>query len=160
MEQERVVLKNEFATVEVIRDDTANGSRLLIKDLQTGRQVYLDPLELEALTRAPHSAFARWLDPDLALGRARRRSAAHEAVAASAFLPLSSVRRVDAQLNQEALVAGLLEHSPRVHTFLHYVPLLVGHFKMSPAAQHSAFRIAVLGKGVVLFVGTHKSSSR
>ena len=65
MEQERVVLKNEFATVEVIRDDTANGSRLLIKDLQTGRQVYLDPLELEALTRAPHSAFARWLDPDL-----------------------------------------------------------------------------------------------
>ena len=65
MEQERVVLKNEFATVEVIRDDTANGSRLLIKDLQTGRQVYLDPLELEALTRVPHSAFARWLDPDL-----------------------------------------------------------------------------------------------
>ena len=65
MEQERVVLKNEFATVEVTRDDTANGSRLLIKDLQTGRQVYLDPLELEALTRAPHSAFAQWLDPDL-----------------------------------------------------------------------------------------------
>ena len=60
-----MVLKNEFATVEVARDDTANGSRLLIKDLQTGRQVYLDPLELEALTRAPHSVFARWLDPDL-----------------------------------------------------------------------------------------------
>jgi hypothetical protein len=68
MEQERVVLKNEFATVEVTRDDTANGSRLLIKDLQTGRQVYLDPLELEALTRVPHSAFARWLDPDLHAG--------------------------------------------------------------------------------------------
>ena len=67
MEQERVVLKNEFATVEVTRDDTANGSRLLIKDLQSGRQVYLDPLELEALTRVPHSAFARWLDPDLPL---------------------------------------------------------------------------------------------
>ncbi len=65
MEQERVVLKNEFATIEVARDDTANGSRLLIRDVQTGREVYLDPLELEALTRAPHSAYARWLDPDL-----------------------------------------------------------------------------------------------
>ena len=63
-----LVLKNEFATVEVARDDSANGSRLLIKDLQTGRQVYLDPLELEALTRAPHSQFARWLDPDLRAG--------------------------------------------------------------------------------------------
>ena len=69
MEQERLVLKNEFATVEVARDDTANGSRLLIKDLQSGRQVYLDPLELEALTRAPHSVFARWLDPDLLEGQ-------------------------------------------------------------------------------------------
>lgn len=69
MEQERLVLKNEFATVEVARDNTANGSRLLIKDLQTGRQVYLDPLELEALTRAPHSVFARWLDPDLREGQ-------------------------------------------------------------------------------------------
>ena len=69
MLEERVVLKNEFATVEVARDETANGSRLLIRDLQTGRQVYLDPLELEALTRAPHSAFARWLDPDLRAGQ-------------------------------------------------------------------------------------------
>lgn len=68
MEQERVVLKNEFATVEVARDDSANGSRLHIRDVQTGREVYLDPLELEALTRAPHSVFARWLDPDLRPG--------------------------------------------------------------------------------------------
>ena len=36
MEQERVVLKNEFATVEVSRDETANGSRLHIRDVQTG----------------------------------------------------------------------------------------------------------------------------
>ena len=69
MSEERVVLKNEFATVEIAHDETANGSRLLIKDLQTGRQVYLDPLELEALTRVPHSAFARWLDPDLRAAR-------------------------------------------------------------------------------------------
>lgn len=59
------ILRNEFATVEVARDDSANGERLLIRDLLTGRKVYLDPLELEALTRAPHSQFATWLDPDL-----------------------------------------------------------------------------------------------
>ena len=65
MSDDRVVLKNEFASVEVGLDESANGSRLLIRDLQSGREVYLDPLELEALTRVPHREFARWLDPDL-----------------------------------------------------------------------------------------------
>ena len=59
------IFRNEFATVEVVRDDSANGERLLIRDLVTGREVYLDPLELEALTRASHSQFATWLEPDL-----------------------------------------------------------------------------------------------
>ena len=73
MSEERVVLKNEFRyRRKSPATKTANGSRLLIKDLQTGRQVYLDPLELEALTRAPHSEFARWLDPDLRAAPARR----------------------------------------------------------------------------------------
>ena len=59
------ILKNEFAMVEVTPDDTANGGRLLIRDLLTGRSIYLDALELEALTLMPHSEFATWLDPDL-----------------------------------------------------------------------------------------------
>ena len=37
------VLRNEFATIEVARDEDANGDRLRIRDLLTGREVYLDP---------------------------------------------------------------------------------------------------------------------
>ena len=59
------VLKNEFAGVMVVKDEGANGPRLLIRDLHTGKEVYLDPLELEALTRIPHCRYAAWLDPDL-----------------------------------------------------------------------------------------------
>ena len=62
------VLRNEFATIEVARDEDANGDRLRIRDLLTGREVYLDPLELEALTRVSHSQFASLLDPDLVHG--------------------------------------------------------------------------------------------
>ena len=43
--------------VEVRRDESANGVRLLIRDLATGNHIYLDPLELEALTRMDHSFF-------------------------------------------------------------------------------------------------------
>ena len=44
------VLQNEFAGVMVAKDEEANEPRLLIKDLHTGREACLDPLELEALT--------------------------------------------------------------------------------------------------------------
>ena len=50
----RLVLRNEFATVEVLLDETANGPRLLVRDLETGRQVHLDALEVESLTRMNH----------------------------------------------------------------------------------------------------------
>ena len=60
----RDIFRNEFASVEVGPDNSANGCRLLIRDLYTGREVYLDPLELEAVTRIPHNQFAHWLDPD------------------------------------------------------------------------------------------------
>jgi hypothetical protein len=40
---------------------------LLIRNLHTDTEVYLDPLELEALTRILHSQFGIWLDPDLGL---------------------------------------------------------------------------------------------
>lgn len=56
-------LKNEFAMVEVMIDEHANGPRLLIRDLQTGTSIYLDPLELEALTRIRHEHLGVFLDP-------------------------------------------------------------------------------------------------
>jgi hypothetical protein len=43
--------------VEVKRDETANGVRLFIRDMATGNSIYLDPLELEALTRVAHTHF-------------------------------------------------------------------------------------------------------
>ena len=61
---DRWVLRNEFAGVMVAKDEGANGPRLIIRDLHTGREVYLDPLELEAITRIPYESYATWLDPD------------------------------------------------------------------------------------------------
>jgi len=48
------IFQNEFAMVMVRRDEAANGVRLFIKDVATGNHIYLDPLELEALTRLDH----------------------------------------------------------------------------------------------------------
>ncbi len=36
------------------RDDTANGPRLMIRDMRTGNTTYLDPLELEAISWMGH----------------------------------------------------------------------------------------------------------
>ena len=57
------VYRNEFAAVEVARDESANGARLLIRDLTSGRSIYLDPLELEALTWLDRRQLAALLDP-------------------------------------------------------------------------------------------------
>jgi hypothetical protein len=57
------VFQNEFAMVEVRRDDTANGVRLLIRDMATGHGVYLDPLELEGIARAPGGLFRSLITP-------------------------------------------------------------------------------------------------
>ncbi len=51
------IFQNEFSMVEVKRDESANGVRLLIRDMATGNSIYLDPLELEALTRVAHTHF-------------------------------------------------------------------------------------------------------
>ena len=56
------ILRNEFATVEVKTDESANGVRLMIRDLTTGNCIYLDPLELEALTRVSHEHFRSFID--------------------------------------------------------------------------------------------------
>lgn len=58
-----MVLKNEFAAVEIERDDNANGPRLLVRDLRSGRSTFLDPFELAALVWVRHEELMPFLDP-------------------------------------------------------------------------------------------------
>ncbi len=60
-----MVFRNEFSTVELQRDESANGPRLLVRDAASGRTIYLDPIQLEALTRMTTDDFAALLDPSL-----------------------------------------------------------------------------------------------
>ena len=53
----RALLRNEFALVEIAVVDPGNGPALHIRDVETGRSIVLDPLELEALTRCKHADF-------------------------------------------------------------------------------------------------------
>ena len=48
--EEEAVLTSEFASVAVRVDRGANGPRLLIRDLFTGLETYLDPMEVASLT--------------------------------------------------------------------------------------------------------------
>ena len=52
-----LILQNEFATVWLTIDETANGVRLLVTDAETGTAIGLDPLELEAVSRMTHREF-------------------------------------------------------------------------------------------------------
>jgi hypothetical protein len=63
MVYESFVLKNEFAHVSVQKDRSANGDRLLIKDIRTGKISYFDPLELESLLWSTHKELTSLLDP-------------------------------------------------------------------------------------------------
>ena len=56
-------LSSEFAAVEIARNDLGNGPRLMIRDLQTGQEIYLDPLELAALAWTRHEELLPLLDP-------------------------------------------------------------------------------------------------
>jgi hypothetical protein len=56
-------LISEFAAVEIARDDRGNGPRLMIRDLHTGQEIYLDPLELAALAWTRHEELLPLLDP-------------------------------------------------------------------------------------------------
>jgi len=49
-----VVLRSEFSVVRVAVDRTANGDRLRLEDLRSGRVFWLDPLEIERLTTIRH----------------------------------------------------------------------------------------------------------
>lgn len=64
-------LTSEFAAVEIARDDRGNGPRLMIRDLQTGQEIYLDPLELAALAWTRHKKLLPLLDPGHFEGEAR-----------------------------------------------------------------------------------------
>lgn len=55
--------RNEFAMVFVTRVESANGVVMHIQDAASGNEVYLDAIELEALTRVRHADFAPLLDP-------------------------------------------------------------------------------------------------
>ena len=63
MATDPTVFQSEFAMVEVRRDEDANGVRLHIRDLATGNEIFLDPLELEALTRLDHDHFVPLVAP-------------------------------------------------------------------------------------------------
>lgn len=58
-----MLIRNEFAVVEVNLDESANGPRLCIRDVRTGASIYLDPLELEALTRRSHQDLTQLVNP-------------------------------------------------------------------------------------------------
>jgi hypothetical protein len=60
----RMRLINEFAGVEIDHDNQGNGPRLMIRDLQTGQEIYLDPLELAALACSRHEELLPLLDPE------------------------------------------------------------------------------------------------
>ena len=62
-------LESEFGHVQVEKDDSGNGVRLMIKDLKTGQTIFLDPLELEGLAWARHGDLAPLLDPGLTIAR-------------------------------------------------------------------------------------------
>lgn len=57
------VVASEFAEVSVVVDSDANGPRLRLEDLRTGRVRYLDALELETIVWLPDERLTALLDP-------------------------------------------------------------------------------------------------
>jgi hypothetical protein len=65
-----IEIANEFAWVRLQKEDgVANGPRLVLRDMRTGRTMYLDPLELEAISWMGHQELLSLLAP--AFTRAR-----------------------------------------------------------------------------------------
>lgn len=57
------MVASEFAQVAVRLDETANGTRLRLEDLRTGRVRYLDALELETIVWLRDEHLSRLMDP-------------------------------------------------------------------------------------------------
>jgi len=62
-------ISNEFASVQLHLDQTGNGPRIRVTDERTGRERFLDPLELESIVWAEDAWLAAMVDP--AAGRWR-----------------------------------------------------------------------------------------
>jgi hypothetical protein len=58
-----VIVRNEFAAVEVALDHEGNGDRLKVEDLDSGRVVYLDALQLENIVWMPDDELSALMDP-------------------------------------------------------------------------------------------------
>jgi hypothetical protein len=54
---------SEFAAVSVVVDTTANGPRLRLEDVRSGRVRFLDALELETIVWLPDGHLTQLLDP-------------------------------------------------------------------------------------------------
>ncbi|WGL54074.1 hypothetical protein P5P86_09650 [Nocardioides sp. BP30] len=59
--RELVTLANEFAVVRVSLDTTGNGPRLLVQDVETGDEIFLEPLELACLCLATPEDRVQWM---------------------------------------------------------------------------------------------------
>jgi hypothetical protein len=57
------VVASEFATVAIQLDEGANGTRLRLEDLRTGRVRFLDALELETIVWLRDDHLSALLDP-------------------------------------------------------------------------------------------------
>lgn len=56
-------ISSEFAQISWRTENDANGPRLRLEDLRTGRVRYLDALELETIIWLPDERLDRVLDP-------------------------------------------------------------------------------------------------
>jgi hypothetical protein len=59
--RELAIMINEFAAVRLWLDRSGNGPRLLVEDLESGDEVFLDPLELSSFTLATPEDREDWL---------------------------------------------------------------------------------------------------
>jgi hypothetical protein len=59
--RELAILINEFAAVRLWLDRNGNGPRLLVEDLESGIEAFLDPLELSSFTVATPEDREDWL---------------------------------------------------------------------------------------------------
>ena len=59
--RELAILINEFAAVRLWLDRSGNGPRLLVEDLETGGETFLDPIELSSFTLATAEDREDWL---------------------------------------------------------------------------------------------------
>lgn len=57
-------LRSEFATASVALDVRANGPRLRVRDVASGAEIHLDPLELVSLARSRHQRLQPVIMPD------------------------------------------------------------------------------------------------